>query len=483
MPYRGFLVSALTVGLFGWGAQARLTSGSPQLIVRPESALFDAAVNVQARTGSPDSLVTLEARAEIDGRSYRSWASYPTDAAGAVDLAVAAPLAGTYTGVDPMGLFWSMQPIKNYGYAPPSLAPINVRLTLYTRAGSASVLVTRARIATDVARIALRGKPIVGTLFLPGKSTARGVVIVLGGSEGGVDENRAAIIASHGFATLALAYFGMDGLPSELANIPLEYVERGIAWVHERPETRNLPLILEGDSKGAELALLVAARDPLVRGVVAFAPSDCVFEGFSTTQGVQRASWTISGTPVPFADNPIPPEVRSKIRADRAAKRPVSFREQYLALATPAVPKSTIAVEKISGPLLLIAGADDQLWPSDVFARRIIEARKANGVKFADELLVFPAAGHEIDVPYMPTSDLAVFDEGSFRLAVGGSASGYARADASMWPKVLAFLDRLSTSAADPAPSSLHYEVREPFQPAFIDRSVPDCSATRLRCL
>ncbi|HZY96420.1 MAG TPA: acyl-CoA thioesterase/bile acid-CoA:amino acid N-acyltransferase family protein [Candidatus Cybelea sp.] len=475
MPHRYLLLPALTVGLFSWGVQTRSPSDSPQLIVTPESALFDTPVSIRVRMATPNSPVTLEGGAAIDGRSYRSWASFRTDASGAVDLAATAPLRGTYTGVDPMGLFWSMQPIKSHGYMPASLNPIHVHLTLYTKAGSTSVLVTRTRIASDVTRVALRGEPIVGTLFLPKKSRVRGAVIVLGGSEGGVDENRAAIIASHGFDTLALAYFGMNGLPSELANIPLEYVERGIAWVHERPETHDLPLFLEGDSKGAELALLVAARDPLVRGVVAFAPSGSVFEGFSTKQGVQRASWTISGAPVPFANNPVPPDVKAKIRADRVAKRPVSFREQYQALATPASPESTIAVEKIAGPLLLVAGADDQLWPSDVFARRIIAARKANGVKFRDQLLVFPGAGHEIDAPYMPTSDLAVFDEGNFRLALGGTAAGYARADARMWPKVLAFLDRLSASASDPA--------HGPFQPASINRSVPYCSAAQLRCL
>lgn len=339
-----------------------------------------------------------------------------------------------------------MQVVKNRGYTPASLDPIRIRMTLFTRSGSRSVIVTRTRIAPDVTRVQLHGGSIVGTLFLQREATAHGVVLVLGGSEGGADESRAAIIASHGFDTLALAYFGMDGLPAELADIPLEYVERAITWVRERPQTRNLPLVIEGDSKGAELALLIAARDPFVKGVIALAPSSSTFEGFSTRQGVRRASWAVSGVPLSYADNPIPAAVKAQIKADRAAQRAVSFRAQYMALATPPKPESTIAVEKISGPLLLVAGADDQLWPSDVFAHRILAARRASGVKFTDELLVFPEAGHEIDVPYMPTSDLAVVDEGSFRLALGGTPAGYARADESMWVKVLEFLDRLSAA-------------------------------------
>jgi dienelactone hydrolase len=440
---RFVIVWALMVVLSVCGPGRCRASAETAFTVAPQTALIDSPVRILAKTQSAHAVVTIEARAEIDGTTYRSWASYRTDATGAVNLDAAAPLRGTYAGVDGMGLFWSMQPVASHGYVPASLAPVRIRLTLYTTTGSNGVTLTRERIAADVTRVALRGEPIVGTLFLSRKSSARGIVVVLGGSEGGIDENRAAIIASHGFDTLALAYFGASGLPSELANIPVEYVERAIAWVHQKRETSNLPIILEGDSKGAELALVIAARNASIKGVVAFAPSSSVFEGFSTKQGVRRSSWSISGVPVPFADNPVPAQVKAQIRAERAAKRPVSFREQYEALATPPSSDSTIAVEKIPGPLLLVAGADDQLWPSAVFAGRIIAARKANRVNFPDQLLIFPNAGHAIDVPYMPTNGLAVIDEGSFLLALGGTPEGYAHADAMMWPKVIAFLDRL----------------------------------------
>jgi dienelactone hydrolase len=440
---RYVVVSALMVVVFVCGPERCRASGETVFTVAPQTALIDAPVRIRAKTESPHTFVTIEARAEIDGTAYRSWASYRTDATGAVNLDAAAPVQGTYAGVDGMGLFWSMQPISSHGYVPASVVPVRIRLTLYTTTGSNSVTLTRERIAADVTRVALRGESIVGTLFLSRKSSPRGIVVVLGGSEGGMDENRAAIIASHGFDTLALAYFGVSGLPAELANIPVEYVERAIAWVHERRETSSLPILLEGDSKGAELALLIAARNPSIKGVVAFAPSSSVFEGFSTKQGARRSAWSISGAPAPYADNPVPPAVKAEIRAERAAKRPVSFRERYMALATPPSSDSAIAVENIAGPLLLVAGADDQLWPSAVFASRIIAARKASHVNFSDQLLIFPNAGHAIDVPYMPTNGLAVIDEGSFLLALGGTAEGYAHADAIMWPKVIAFLDRL----------------------------------------
>jgi dienelactone hydrolase len=458
------VASLVLIACLGGGIRQDAAGRDPGLSVAPQTALIDHPVDVTVRTRSPRALVTVEARARIDGTSYRSWALYRTDSSGRVDLATAAPLDGTYAGADRMGLFWSMQPLEIHGFNAASLNPIGVRLTLYAADGSTSVIATRSRVAPNVRRVPLRGEPIVGTLFLAPGSSARGVVIVLGGSEGGVDENRAAIIASHGFDALALAYFGINGLPKDLANIPLEYVDRAIVWAHERPDLQHLPIILEGDSKGAELALLAAARNPQIKGVIAFAPSSSVFEGFSTKQGARRASWTISGVPVPFADNPISPAVKEEIRVARAARRPVSFRAQYMALATPPVPASTIAVEKIAGPIMLVAGADDRLWPSDVFARRIMTARGANRVKFTDELLILPNAGHAIDVPYMPTSGLAVIDEGSFRLALGGSAAGYARADAAMWPSVIDFLNRISAASSSHPPNGLSGSCDEGFE-------------------
>jgi hypothetical protein len=49
--------------------------------------------------------------------------------------------------------------------------------------------------------------------------------VVLSGSEGGTFEP-AAQYAARGYVTFALAYFGMDGLPDDLEEIPVETVGR-----------------------------------------------------------------------------------------------------------------------------------------------------------------------------------------------------------------------------------------------------------------
>jgi hypothetical protein len=81
---------------------------------------------------------------------------------------------------------------------------------------------------------------LLGVSFLPPGDGPHPAVIVLGGSEGGLPVRSAApLLASHGYATLALAYFGLPGLSCGLINIPLEYFGRAIAHVRAAIAPRN----------------------------------------------------------------------------------------------------------------------------------------------------------------------------------------------------------------------------------------------------
>lgn len=44
------------------------------------------------------------------GWHWTSHAVFQADATGTIDLASQAPLEGSYAGIDPMGIFWSMTP-------------------------------------------------------------------------------------------------------------------------------------------------------------------------------------------------------------------------------------------------------------------------------------------------------------------------------------------------------------------------------------
>ncbi len=121
---------------------------------------------------------------------------------------------------------------------------------------------------------------LVGTLFSPSTPGPHPAVITLGGAGGGLSEGGAKTLASEGYAALALAYFGVDPLPPELVEIPLEYFERAIAWLQAQPEVDASRLAVVGDSKGAELGLLLGATYPKdIKAVVGYAPSAVVWQG------------------------------------------------------------------------------------------------------------------------------------------------------------------------------------------------------------
>ncbi|HEX5262377.1 MAG TPA: acyl-CoA thioester hydrolase/BAAT C-terminal domain-containing protein, partial [Phenylobacterium sp.] len=119
-------------------------------------------------------------------------------------------------------------------------------------------------------------------------------MIVLGGSEGGLGTGSlrdAKALQAHGFNVLQLAYFGAPEEPDDLADIPLETFDRGLAWLKARSEVDSRRIGVEGASKGAEAALLFAARRPEIKAVVVGMPSSVVWQGLRFT-GPATSSWT-----------------------------------------------------------------------------------------------------------------------------------------------------------------------------------------------
>ena len=138
---------------------------------------------------------------------------------------------------------------------------------------------------------------MVGVLYGPSTPRPHPAVIVLGGVGGGLREGGAEALASEGFAALALAYFGVDPLPRELVEVPLEYFGKALGWLKSQPEVDADRMAVVGNSKGGELALLLGASYPEdVKAVVGYAPSAVVWQGISFDReayhGGPRSPWS-----------------------------------------------------------------------------------------------------------------------------------------------------------------------------------------------
>jgi dienelactone hydrolase len=98
--------------------------------------------------------------------------------------------------------------------------------------------------------------------------------------------------------------------------------------------------------------------------------------------------------------------------------------------------ESFIPVERIAGPILLIAGDEDQMWPSAAMARDVLARRRVRGGHPNDSLLVFSGAGHLIGKAYLPAGSTRI---AGGRLETGGTAAGNARAQSEAWRVVVRF--------------------------------------------
>jgi dienelactone hydrolase len=253
------------------------------------------------------------------------------------------------------------------------------------------------------AKIAVTGQSIVANLYLPTCQSKCPVVLLVGGSGGGIDwqDYMGAILARHGFAALALAYFGMEGLPKELDQIPLEYFQSALAYTRSHRSLDSGKIGIAGNSKGAELALLLASQDPAIRAVVAFAPSSVVWESLPSDVARNRAaagqprhsSWTYKGQPFSFV--PYVAASPSDSGAD-TYRRALEQREL--------VERAVIRVESIRAPILLLSGRQDTTWPSSLMAEMVVERLQNRAFGFSYEHIAYDDAGHMIawkrtDVP------------------------------------------------------------------------------------
>ncbi|MBV9930839.1 MAG: dienelactone hydrolase family protein [Alphaproteobacteria bacterium] len=273
---------------------------------------------------------------------------------------------------------------------------------------------------------------LFGNYFPASGKGRRPAVLLLGGSEGGLfhDVKRLALVLqAAGFNVLQIGYFNVPGKPSKLEWVPLEQFYHGLDWLKAQPEVDAGALAVIGGSKGAEAALLVATRRPDVKAVVAGMPSSVAWDGLSARSylfgGV--SSWSEGGKGL------------ASLAYGKAGKDPKDLMPRFQnALATlPQHQAAAIPVERAGGPVLLICGEKDTLWPSCPMARAVL-ARAQKAGRPQVQLLAYPEAGHGVlGAPLAADSiDMKTWSR------LGGSPAANAAARADAWPRMLAFLHR-----------------------------------------
>jgi len=410
--------------------------------VSVQDSLTDQTLVLQAEglTPSMDASVTITL---VDG-ARRRWVGeslHPVPATGVLDLAAETGRLLTELELRP-------------GHKPSMSAKAGTVEVTVKQGGKivGTATARRRSVAPGVERIALNEAGLVGTFFAPvGRRRGPGM-LVLGGSEGGKSEHVAALFASHGIPALALAYFGVPGLPPRLELIDIEYLMQGVGWLGAEMRVDPARLGVHGGSKGAEAALILASYDSRIRAVAAFAPSAVVYQGLGRGRS-PRSSWRIGDEPMPFVplrfrDLAVPLTrsiVAHRLHLDGRVPRrgAVRLHETYQGALSRSrdTDAAHIPVERISGPVLLIAGRDDGVWPSSEHARLLAERLKRANFPHEVAHLDYAGAGHDLGPPpYRPT--MLVSRTGGWALDLGGTAAGTASARIAAWRETLAFFGR-----------------------------------------
>jgi dienelactone hydrolase len=436
---------------------------SPALDISPTRPLLDEELAVRVTGIDSGDRVTLRVRERHWDTVFESTATFEASD-GTVDPSEDAPVDGAYRGVRPMGLFQFMREAEeSVGFTPDSGSidpaddgtdeltfPGRIRATVDGTVvdEAASERVVRP---PEVTKRDLDHPELVGHRYLPAGDGPHPGVVWFGGSEGGYPgEVVASLLAARGYAVLGLAYFGIEGLPDHLVDVPVEYFERAVEWFGDREGVRSEPLGVMSVSRGSEMALWLGAKRPEVRTVVARAPSDVLYGGIWTGKPDEwappGAAWTRDGDPLPHVpvETGLTDTLRWVWRGLRGKTVDIShtYEDGRESVADDRLAAATLPVEETDGPVLLVSGEDDRLWPSTWMAENIGQRLDERGYDHRLEHCRYPDAGHAISAPYRPVvgRETSEFVFGS-DLALGGTPDGYADADADSWSAVLDVLD------------------------------------------
>ncbi|XP_005382858.1 PREDICTED: bile acid-CoA:amino acid N-acyltransferase-like [Chinchilla lanigera] len=406
-----------------------------QLTATPQSALVDEPVQIRVTGLSPFQVVCLQASLTDEKQTlFRSEAYYKANEAGEVDLERDAALGGDYVGVHPMGLFWSLKPEKlltRLMKRDVMNSPFQVQLQLFepyfpvqyesARAPMASLTVERWYVAPGVTRIPVREGRLRGALFLPpGEGPFPGVIDLFGGT-GGLLEFRASLLASHGFASLALAYWRYDDLPAFLEKVDLDYFEEAANFLLRHPKVSSPGLGLVSVCKGAEIGLSMAIH----------------LKQITATVLINGANFIISNPHI-YHGRIIQPAVCS---IEYKSTNALGFAEFYQVYTKSEIDisQSFLPIEKAQGHFLFIVGEEDKNLNSKVHAEQATEQLRRNG-KNNWTLLSYPGAGHLIEPPYSPLCRASRIPFVVPTIHWGGEVIPHAAAQEHAWKEIQKFL-------------------------------------------
>ncbi len=428
----------------------KLIGAEPTLMVAPESRLFFQPLTVKVEGVPHGSMVQIEASYYTSrGGLARSRGTYFANEHGVVDVSEQYSIYGTYEGIEPFGLIWSAKDQDEVDEEQKwdDNEPLEITFTakIQDSIDPAKYITLEKKHrstyrAPHVVKEKITEGALRGELYYSTEVKNPPTMLIMSGSDGGIYSTDAALFASYGYAVLALAAHNYEGRPDALSNIPLEYWQEGLHYMRERFNDDRVAIL--GASRGGELSLLIPSVYPeLIDAVIAFTPSNVVWDGCCTPESFGKPAFTLDGEPVTFARYP---ESLREIVKDPESPFPHSIRAYFIeSMKKPEKYGGAIEVENIDAPIMLIAGDADTTWPAEVAVSMVYKRLQEND--FAHEVVkrIYPGSGHIAGAPVMNMSnslESGNSDDGGIPL--GGTVKANAHSAHKSHPEQLAFLEK-----------------------------------------
>uniref|UniRef100_UPI0037E77FDB acyl-coenzyme A thioesterase 5-like n=1 Tax=Semicossyphus pulcher TaxID=241346 RepID=UPI0037E77FDB len=428
-----------------------------KLSVQPSRGLVDEKFSILVQNTPPGFQLTVHAlHLSEDGHSWEAFAHYTANNTGTVNVSEDPSLGGTYSGVEQMGLLWSLRPVPG---SKPWLrmrkmnvqTPMEFTISVYRghqtegfldQVPLAGVVVERWYMAPGVRRVPITEDGLTATLFLPsGPGPFPGLLDLWGGG-GQLVEYRASLLASHGIASLALDYLTPKITMETGKMIENDYFEKAYNVLVQHPQVLGSRIAMLGLSFGTSMTFKMAAYSEVIK---------------------LRCALCVSGSHV----QPIDGNVKETLEYFNKNAGKTRFNEENqaiwrdLLLPIPTDPAFKVDMGRIQCPLMLLVGEDDQNWPAHESAMDIKEMMERAGNSHLLTVLSYPNTGHLIEPPYTPHFRASAFRTVDTRQKVvalwGGETVAHSHAQEDAWRKTLVFLRENLYGATNPGAASVSH--------------------------
>ncbi|XP_012705704.2 acyl-coenzyme A thioesterase 2, mitochondrial [Fundulus heteroclitus] len=389
--------------------------------------LFDEPVQVKVAGLRSRQVVTVRARSTDErGVVFNSSASYRADDSGEIDLDRDASLCGSYVGVEPMGLLWSMRPnaLHKRFQKTNSLNPHVVNFSVHEEEGRVLAEATNERflMGSGVSRVPVKEGNIRGVLFTPPGEGPFPAVLDLYTFGGGLSEKRAALLASRGFLVLTVALYGHDDQPKNIKEVHLDYFEETIKFLKKQNKVGSKGVGVISLSKSGDLALSIATYLPGVQAVV-------WINGCSANTAL----------PLHYKEKQLLPALTVDINKVISTESGALITKHVMHDPLTEEHKATLVpIERAAARFLFVASEDDLNWDSKAYLDEMVDRLKHHGKENFDSLS-YPGAGHYLEPPYGPYCASSFHGVVGRPVLWGGEPRSHAAAEVHLWRKIQEF--------------------------------------------